>query len=91
MEKQLSAFEARRHLGRVLKEVAGKGDRYVVEYHGEPVAAIVPMQLYEQWKEERATFFSQMRATAEQANVDEEEAEALVAEALAVARGERRR
>lgn len=86
MEKQLGAFEARRQLGRVLKEVAGKGDRYVVEYHGEPVAAIVPMALYEQWKATRESFFAQMRATAERANLSEEEGEQLVSAALHAAR-----
>lgn len=91
MEKQLGAFEARRQLGRVLKEVAGKGDRYVVEYHGEPVAAIVPMSLYIQWKTEREKFFDDMRATAERANLAEEEGENLVAEAIAAVRANRRR
>lgn len=88
MEKQLGAFEARRQLGRVLKEVAGKGDRYVVEYHGEPIAAIVPIALYEQWKARREKFFEQMRATAERANLSEEEGEQLVAEALAAVRAD---
>jgi prevent-host-death family protein len=86
MEKQLGAFEARRQLGRVLKEVAGKGDRYVVEYHGEPVAAIVPMALYEQWKATGQSFFSQLRATAEQANLSEKEGEELVNEAIRAVR-----
>jgi prevent-host-death family protein len=90
MEKQVGAFEARRQLGRVLKEVAGKGDRYIVEYHGEPVAAIVPMPLYEQWKVERKEFFDDMRAIAERANLSEEEGEQLVAEAIAAVRASKR-
>ncbi len=91
MEKQLGAFEARRQLGRVLKEVSGNGDRYVVEYHGEPVAAIVPMHLYEQWKAEREAFFDDMRATAARANLSEEEGEQLVAEAIAAVRASKKR
>jgi len=91
MEKQVGAFEARRQLGRVLKEVAGKGDRYVVEYHGEPVAAIVPMSLYEQWKAERKEFFDDMRAIAERANLSEEEGEQLVTEAITAVRASKRR
>ncbi len=90
MEKMVGAFEARQQLGKILKAVAGKGDRYVVEYHGEPVAAVVPIQLYEQWKQRREAFFEQMRKTAERANVPEDEAEQLVAEAIQAVRTETR-
>lgn len=88
MEKLIGAFEARRQLGKILKEVSGKGDRYVVEYHGEPVAAVVPMHLYEQWKRRREAFFDKMRLTAELANVSEEEAMTLAQEAIQVVRAQ---
>jgi prevent-host-death family protein len=50
MEKSIGAYEIRRRLGKVLQEVIGSGDRYVVERHGEPVAAVVPIEVYNQWK-----------------------------------------
>ena len=87
----IGAFEARQQLGKILKAVAGKGDRYVVEYHGEPVAAVVPIELYQQWKQRREAFFGKMRATAERANLPEDEAAALVAEAIAAVRAEKGR
>ena len=85
-ETLVGAFEARRQFGKILSEVAGKGERYVVERHGEPVAAVVPMEVYQQWKMSRETFFATARAAAEQANLSEEEADALAAEAVRAVR-----
>jgi prevent-host-death family protein len=90
MEKMVGAFEARRQLGKILKEVSGKGDRYVVEYHGEPVAAVVPIELYEQWKHEREAFFDELQTIAERANLAPEEADALAQEAIQAVREARR-
>ncbi len=81
MEKTIGAFEARRKFGQLLPEVAAKGDKIVVERHGEPVAAVVPIEVYNQWKRERQRFFDQMRKISQQANVDEDEAMALALEA----------
>jgi prevent-host-death family protein len=89
MEKTVGAFDARRQLGKILKEVAGKGDRYVVNLHGEPVAAVVPIELYRQWKRDREEFFAQLEAIAERANVDPDEAEALADEAVRAVRAAR--
>ena len=35
MEGKIAAFDARRQFGKVLNQVATKGDHYVVERHGE--------------------------------------------------------
>jgi prevent-host-death family protein len=88
MEKMIGAFEARRQFGRILNEVSGQGDRFVVERHGEPVAAVVPIKVYRQWKLQRAAFFDHMRATAERANLSPEEAAALVDEAIRAVHGQ---
>lgn len=82
----IGAFEARRQLGKILKEVSGKGDRYVVEYHGEAVAAVVPIELYEQWKREREAFFDKLQAVSERTNLAPEEADALAQEAVQAVR-----
>lgn len=86
MEKIIAAFEARRRFGRILQEVEHGGHLYVVERHGEPVAVVVPMHVYERWKALRQAFFDRMRATSEQADMAVDEAEALAAEAVHAAR-----
>lgn len=90
MEKTVGAVEARRQLGRILREVSGKGDRFVVEYHGEPVAAVVPIELYEQWKRRRNAFFDRLDALAEESDLPPEEADALADDAVRAVREARR-
>ena len=51
-EKSVPSFEARRHFGKLIDGVKA-GDKFVIKEHGQPVAAIVPLALYEQWKKER--------------------------------------
>jgi prevent-host-death family protein len=87
MERTLGAFEARRQFGKVLQGVA-RGDKVVVERNGEPVAAVVPIELYEQWKKRRAAFFEHMRLVSERANVPEDEAQALIEEAITAVRAQ---
>jgi prevent-host-death family protein len=82
MEKTVGAFEIRRNLGKVLQDIAARGDKYIVERHGEPVAAVVPVAVYEQWKHSRNRFFEQLRRAQENANLSPEEADALADEAV---------
>lgn len=86
MEKTVPAFEARRQFGKLLQDVAGRGHRFVVERHGEPIAAVVPIEVHEQWKRARGAFFAQMREIAELASLSPEEADALAAEAVQAVR-----
>ena len=88
MEKTIGAYDVRRQFGRVLQEVLSRGDRYVVERHGEPVAAVVPIEVYEQWKRARAEFFDGIRQAAERANMSPQEAERLADEAVRAIRSE---
>jgi prevent-host-death family protein len=82
MEKTVGAFEVRRQFGKILQDVAAKGDRVVVERHGAAVAAVVPIEVYEQWKRARTAFFDQLRTAAERANLTPQEADELAAEAV---------
>ena len=86
MEKTLSAFEARRNFGKVLQDVVAKGDKIVVERHGEPVAVVVPLSVYEQWQCNRVRAYNALREIAEQVNMSPEEAEELAEEAVRWAR-----
>jgi prevent-host-death family protein len=88
MEKTVGAFEVRRSFGRILQEVATKGDRVVVERHGEPIAAVVPIDVYNQWKRSRSEFFERMRRASERANLSPEEADQLAAEAVKAIRAQ---
>jgi inactivated superfamily I helicase len=68
-----------------------KGDRYIVERYGEPVAAVVPIELYEQWKHFRDAFFTRMAEMATAAAMNDVEAMTLALEAQQAVRAERRR
>lgn len=86
MEKTIGAFEARRNFGKVLQEVVANGDKVIVERHGEPVAVVVPVDVYRQWQRSRQTFFDKMQHMAEQADMSPEEADELAEEAVKWAR-----
>jgi prevent-host-death family protein len=86
MERTVGAFEARRNFGKLLEEVVAKGDKIVVERHGEPVAVVVPVEVYRQWQRSRAAFFDRATAIAERVNLSPEEADKLAAEAVRWAR-----
>lgn len=82
MEKLVGAFEARRRFGTLLNDVTAKGDRFVVERHGEPIAAVVPIEIYRQWQQQREAFFDRAREIAERSGLSEDEADQLVDEAI---------
>jgi prevent-host-death family protein len=81
-DKTIPAFTARRQFGRILHDVEMKGAPVVVERHGEPVAAVVPMRIYEQWKRRHEALFAKLRLGADRANLSEKEANALAAKAI---------
>ena len=86
MEKTVGAYEIRRNLGKVLQAITARGDKYIVERHGEAVAAVVPMEVYEQWKRSRDQFFELLGQSQENANLSPEEADALAQEAVQAVR-----
>lgn len=88
MEKSIGAFEARRSFGKIIQDVLVHGDQYVIERHGEAVAAVVPIAAYEQWKRRRQALFDQIRAVSERAGLPANEAERLAEEAVAAARAQ---
>jgi len=88
MEKTVSSQEVPGRFGDLLQEVSDKGDRYVVERDGVPLAAVVPFALYAQWKRRREDFFRQMREAADRANLSEDEATRLTNEARRAVRSE---
>lgn len=90
MERIIEASNSHLTIGEVITDVVANGDQIIIERDGEPVAAVVPVALYQQWqrakKEARKEFFDMMRLAAERANMSPEEADALAAEAVQWAR-----
>lgn len=89
-EKTIGAFEIRRNFGRLIQGVLAKGDKYIVERHGEPVAVVVPLTVYKQWKQNRATLFDSLRKAQQQSDLTPQEAESLAREAVEVIRARNR-
>lgn len=88
VERVIGAFEARRTFGKLLRDVEAKRGPVVVERNGEPVAAVVPMDLYNRWKEDREALFGSIRTAAERANLTDQEAMTLALEGQRWARGQ---
>lgn len=53
MEKSIGVTEAREQFRTIVDEVQYQGDKYVINRHGRPAVAIVPIQVYENWKQHR--------------------------------------
>lgn len=47
MQKTISAIKARRNLGEILNEACYKGDEFVIERAGKPIAALIPLDEFE--------------------------------------------
>jgi prevent-host-death family protein len=88
MEKKLGVTEARREFSTIVERVQHEGDTYIVSRHGRPAVAVVPVQVYESWKRQRDEFFELIRKAQRQADLDPEEADRLVAEAVAAVRAQ---
>ena len=55
--KKVTALKARENLGQLLEEVYYRGDQYVIELAGKPMAAIVPLWHLEEWLKRLERFF----------------------------------
>jgi prevent-host-death family protein len=86
MEKIISSFEVRRSFGRILQDILTRRDKFIVDRHGTPVAVVVPIEVYEQWKQSRERFFETLRRAQATANLGEEEASKLADEAVKAVR-----
>src|SRR5205809_750035 len=58
MVKKVNALKARQNLGQLLEEVYYKGDQFVIERAGKPMAAVVPLWQLEEWQKRREQFFA---------------------------------
>lgn len=84
---RMGAREARQKLSELVGRVHYGGDTVILESSGRPMAAVVPLEMYNRMmaeREERLRIIDEIRAKMPQ--VPEEEAEADIAEALAAVR-----
>ena len=87
MVKKINALKARKNLGELLEEVYYKGDQYVIERAGKPMAAVVPLWQFEEWQKRRARFFETVEEAQQQnQKVKPEVVEREVAEAVRAVR-----
>lgn len=62
MLKTVNALKARQNLGQLLEEVYYKGDQFVIERAGKPLAAVVPLWQLEARKERRERVFGMIES-----------------------------
>jgi len=86
IERSITTTEARARLGQVLKEVSGTHDRITIEMHGQPVAVLVSLEIYQQWRAQWRRAFELLSESAERANLSEKRAAKLANEAVAAVR-----
>ena len=61
MEKEIGVTKAREELRRIVDEVQYQGTKYVVKRHGSPAVVIVPVEIYENWKQQRKRLLTLIR------------------------------
>ena len=91
MEITLGVTEARKGFSELIEKVQYRGDAYMINRHGKPAAAIVPVRVYEKWQKDRELFFQSIREIQAGVNLEPNEAEKIVAEAVAAVRAEKRK
>lgn len=90
MKKEVSATELRRNFGEFLNGVYQNGDRLIVKRANKPLAAIVPIEVYEQMLKQREEAFSVLDRIWEKVpEVSEKEANADIEQAIAEVRAEK--
>ena len=86
MEKLLGVTEAREQFSNIVERVQHQGDSYVISRYGKPAAAVVPVEVYENWQRQREEFFDLVRNLQRQADLSPEEADRVANEAVAAIR-----
>ena len=90
MRKEISATELHRKLGELLEGVYHNGDRLIVKRANTPLAAIVPIEVYEDMLQQREQAFSVLDRIWEKVPaVSEEEAHTDIEQAIAEVRAEK--
>lgn len=90
VERTMQVADAGRGFAHLIDEVVAHRDHIIVERDGEAVAAVVPIALYQQWKNERDALFASIERTARRVNMSEADALALALEGQRATRAQQR-
>lgn len=87
MVRTVDVVKMRKNLGRLLEQV-DRGEQYVIEQDGRPMAAVVPVWQLKEWRARRDRFFARIDAVRRKSRRAASRAIARdVAEAIAKTRG----
>ncbi len=91
MPNSVTTMDLRNKLGEVLDRAYYRHEEFVVERKGRPLAAIVPIEQYENWRTRKEHFRASLERVHERfADLSSEEVEQLVDEAVTAVRREKR-
>ena len=62
MVRTVNVLKMRKNLGQLLERVDAKGNQYVIEQGGRPMAAMVPVWQLTEWRARRNRFFAKIDA-----------------------------
>ena len=92
MVRTVNVLKMQKNLGRLLEQVDAKGNQYVVEQGGRPMAAVVPVWQLKAWRARRDRFFAKIDTVRRRSPRAKSRAIARdVAEAIEKTRGDSRR
>ena len=92
MRKNIGTQALKARIGEIVDEVRLRGDRYVIERRGKPVAAIVPLHVNEAFESNRQRLFSLIETIHERnRSVPVRRIEAAIAQSIEEVRRERRK
>jgi prevent-host-death family protein len=88
MEKVLGVTEVRKKFSSIVEQVQYEGDICLISRYGKPAAAVVPIEAYETWRQQREEFFDLIRDMQEEADLSAEEADRVARDAVTATRSE---
>jgi prevent-host-death family protein len=88
--KTMSAWEVRRNFGKVLRDVIRDHQAVIVESYGEPIAAVVPLNVYERYEDGVRRLIEVAEAAAAQAELNRDEAMDIAIREIAAYHAEKR-
>jgi prevent-host-death family protein len=62
MVRTVNILKMRKNLDQLLKQVDVRGNQYVIEQAGRPMAAVVPVWQLKEWRARRDSFFAKIDA-----------------------------
>jgi prevent-host-death family protein len=87
MLKKISAMKARQNLGQLLNEVSIRGDAFVIERAGKPLAALVDLESFKQLQQDQSAALQSLKVIWEKMKgADSQEVQEAIEEATRATR-----